>query len=74
MEPASRYTRGVHPSDNKRGASGGDDDNDSARWQCRVCKYIYDPALHGGRPFETLPEDWVCPGCGFGKAVFARKR
>lgn len=42
----------------------------STRWLCKVCGYIYDPALHGGVPFEQLPADWRCPGCGFGKYVF----
>lgn len=42
------------------------------RWQCRVCGYIYDPALHEGVSFERLDEQWLCPGCGFGKEVFFR--
>lgn len=38
----------------------------AGRWQCPVCGYIYpdDP------PFESLPEDWVCPICCLPKAKF----
>lgn len=50
-----------------------------ARWRCKVCGYIYDPAQgdpnHGipaGTAFEDLPSDWVCPLCGLGKDVFER--
>lgn len=50
------------------------------RYKCVPCGYIYDPKLgdpeHGiapGTPFEDLPEDWVCPKCGFSsKSVFEK--
>jgi rubredoxin len=45
-----------------------------AQWVCRVCGYVYDPALHNGVPFEDLPADYRCPGCGYPKSVFFRRR
>lgn len=48
---------------------------DMRRWQCFYCGWIYDEALgdpdHGlapGTRVEDLPDDWVCPDCGAGKA------
>lgn len=32
------------------------------RWRCKVCGYIYE--------VDALPEDFVCPVCGQGAAVF----
>jgi len=47
------------------------------KYVCKVCGYIYDPAVgdtdHGippETPFEKLPADWVCPECGVGKDEF----
>ncbi len=47
------------------------------KWQCIPCGYIYDPAngdpdggVAPGTPFESLPEDWVCPQCGASKDQF----
>lgn len=47
------------------------------RWRCRVCGYIYDPAdgdrdggIPPGTPFQSLPDDWVCPVCGASKDAF----
>ncbi len=44
---------------------------------CLGCGYEYDPAkgdpaadIAPGTPFDKLPEDWVCPECGEGKASF----
>ncbi len=41
------------------------------KYRCEPCGYIYDPAagdpengVEPGTPFESLPEDWVCPDCG----------
>lgn len=49
------------------------------KWQCAICNYVYDPAVgdpDGGippnTPFESLPEDWVCPVCGATKDNFER--
>jgi rubredoxin len=46
-------------------------------YQCLVCGFIYDEAAgmpdHGiaaGTPWEAVPEDWLCPDCGVGKADF----
>jgi rubredoxin len=47
------------------------------RYQCTNCGYIYDPAvgdpvgqIKPGTPFESLPDDWVCPSCGAAKDQF----
>ncbi len=47
------------------------------KWRCIVCNYVYDPALgdpdngvEPGTPFESIPDDWVCPLCGAGKDEF----
>jgi rubredoxin len=47
------------------------------KWVCTVCGYVYDPAegdpvsgVAVGTPFESIPEDWVCPLCGVGKDLF----
>lgn len=44
---------------------------------CRACGYIYDEArgdpdggLAPGTRFEAIPDDWMCPTCGVGKAEF----
>ena len=48
------------------------------KYICNVCGYIYDPltgdtdsGIAPGTPFESLPDDWVCPLCGVGKADFS---
>lgn len=49
-----------------------------AKYQCKVCGYIYDPEkgdlpnADPGTSFEDLPEGWVCPVCGVGKDQFVR--
>ncbi len=47
------------------------------KWICTVCDHIYDPAegdpeagVAPGTPFESLPDNWVCPVCGAEKADF----
>jgi rubredoxin len=39
-------------------------------YKCMVCGYVYDPAegdasqsVTPDTPFESLPDDWVCPEC-----------
>ena len=46
---------------------------------CTVCGYEYDPkvgdpdnGVEPGTPFESLPEDWVCPVCGADKSAFEK--
>ncbi|MFH1076220.1 MAG: rubredoxin [Pseudomonadota bacterium] len=48
-----------------------------SKWECSVCGYIYDPeegdeqgGIASGTPFESLPDDWVCPICGATKDMF----
>jgi rubredoxin-NAD+ reductase len=45
------------------------------RYLCQVCGYVYDEAkgdpdggLAPGTRFDDIPDDWVCPLCGVGKA------
>jgi rubredoxin len=52
--------------------------NNMKRYICDVCGYVYDPKLgdpeHGinpNTPFESLPDDWVCPECGVDKSHFS---
>ncbi|HEX9191417.1 MAG TPA: rubredoxin [Candidatus Deferrimicrobiaceae bacterium] len=47
------------------------------KWRCIVCSYIYDPSVGDpdngvppGTPFESIPDDWVCPLCGASKEEF----
>ena len=40
-----------------------------ARYECPVCGYVYDEDQEGV-PWDALPGDWVCPGCGASKDLF----
>ena len=40
-----------------------------ARYQCTLCGWIYDDADQKV-PFDSLPDDWVCPVCGVSKDMF----
>lgn len=47
------------------------------KWQCAVCGFEYDESLglpeHGvpaGTSWGDIPDSWVCPDCGVGKADF----
>lgn len=53
---------------------------DDTKYACRVCGYVYDPALGDpeagiapGTLFDELPEGWVCPICRASKSQFDRK-
>ncbi|NLG87340.1 MAG: High molecular weight rubredoxin [Firmicutes bacterium] len=53
------------------------DSSSSGKYQCQVCKYIYDPEqgdpernIPLGTPFDKLPVDWKCPICGAPKEAF----
>jgi rubredoxin len=50
------------------------------KWKCTVCGYVYDPevgdpdgGIPAGTPFESLPDDWVCPICGATKDQFEKE-
>ena len=50
---------------------------ETRRWICEPCGFIYDPeegdpdsGIDPGTPFEDIPDDWMCPICGAGKADF----
>jgi rubredoxin len=41
------------------------------KYICTVCGYEYDPEagdpdgdIEPATPFESIPDDWVCPVCG----------
>lgn len=47
------------------------------KYRCTVCEWVYDPeigdpeqGIEPGTPFESLPEEWVCPLCSVGKEEF----
>ena len=47
------------------------------KYVCTVCDWVYNPLIgdpdNGVAPetaFEDIPDDWVCPLCGVGKADF----
>ncbi len=51
--------------------------NPMKKYLCKPCGWVYDPVLGDpdggippGTPFDQLPYDWVCPGCGVGKEEF----
>jgi len=55
----------------------GTGDKAMQKYVCKVCGYVYDPALgdpdNGIKPgtsFEAIPETWVCPLCGADKSQF----
>lgn len=61
------------------GAYGGDVDSlsDDAKLECKICWYVYDPAVGDdywqitpGTPFSALPEHWSCPVCDASKDGF----
>ena len=46
-------------------------------WECQVCAFVYDEAkgwpddgIAPGTRWEDVPDDWLCPECGVGKADF----
>lgn len=48
-----------------------------ARWECIVCGLIYDEkdgwpedGIPAGTKWSDVPDDWLCPDCGVGKADF----
>jgi rubredoxin len=52
-----------------------------AKYVCQVCGWIYDPAvgdpdggIKPGTPFESIPDDWVCPMCGAEKSQFEKMK
>ena len=43
---------------------------ESGKYVCSICGYVYDPAENGGVAFSDLPEDWKCPRCKQPKSKF----
>lgn len=51
--------------------------DDTARLECGICWWVYDPAagdpqwqVPPGTPFAALPEHWCCPHCDAPKHKF----
>lgn len=51
--------------------------SDGARLECKICWYVYDPALGDevwqiapATPFARLPAHWRCPVCDGDKEQF----
>jgi rubredoxin len=47
------------------------------KYVCEICGWTYDEELGcpedgiaAGTKFEDIPDDWMCPDCGVGKADF----
>lgn len=47
------------------------------KWRCIFCSHVYDEQLGDpdsgilpGTPFESIPDDWMCPECGASKADY----
>lgn len=46
----------------------------AARYVCKICGYVYDPAENDPPiPFEDLDDDWTCPECGVGLEEFEKQ-
>lgn len=50
-------------------------------WECIICGFIYvekmglpEEGIPAGTAWEDIPQDWVCPDCGVGKADFEMKQ
>lgn len=46
-------------------------------WICEICGFVYDEAegfpeegIAPGTAWDDVPDDWLCPDCGVGKADF----
>ena len=49
------------------------------KYICELCGMVYDEAIGdekqgvpAGTPFESVPEDYECPGCGSEKEAYSR--
>ena len=49
-------------------------------WYCPSCNFAYDedetalPGMEEIIPFDEIPLDWACPGCGVKKTEFKKKK
>lgn len=43
---------------------------ETGKYICSICGYVYDPAEHDGVAFEDLPDDWKCSRCKQPKEKF----
>ncbi len=51
------------------------------KFVCTICGYEYDPevgdlenGVEPGTPFDSLPDNWICPLCGAGKDEFEKSK
>ena len=51
--------------------------NETATWICLICGWVYDEqagdpssGLAPGTLWADVPDTWLCPDCGVGKAEF----
>ncbi|MEN6616977.1 MAG: rubredoxin [Syntrophorhabdus sp.] len=63
-----------------REEKGPDTREESGKYVCNVCGYVYDPAsgdpdngVDPGTQFKDLPDSWVCPVCGAPKSEFSKE-
>lgn len=49
-------------------------------WHCTVCTVYYDEkkgapsdGVPPNTPWQWVPADWVCPGCGLGKEYYEKR-
>lgn len=47
--------------------------HNAMKYQCLVCKYIYDEEKEGVK-WHELPDDWKCPKCKAKKVSFVPMR
>ena len=59
------------------GSYSGDNIEATARLECGICWWVYDPLegdpltyIPSGTPFVALPEQWRCPNCDAPKHKF----
>ena len=69
--------RGATPKTAPTFLKGEKQNQDTHKYRCTVCGYIYDPikgdtegGISPGTSFDDLPNNWICPVCGAGKDKF----
>jgi rubredoxin len=56
------------------------DTDDTTKYVCEICGYIYDPEkgdpsqdIQAGTAFKKLSDSWRCPLCGVDKSQFTKR-
>ena len=68
---APTYIEENNRNEDKMKAESNSNENETAKYRCLICGYIYDEAIEKVK-FTDLPEDWKCPRCGVGKENFVK--